>query len=71
MVESIGMAMPSKQDHNRSQVANSTRETQDCDPFRLEWLVIKLMRTLIWDWARKLRVGKWRILDEKVESGPV
>jgi hypothetical protein len=41
------MAMPSKQDHNRSQVANSTRETQDCDPFRLEWLVIKLMRTLI------------------------
>jgi hypothetical protein len=27
------------------------------------------LSALIWDWARKLRVGKWRILDGKVESG--
>jgi hypothetical protein len=32
-------------------------------------LVIKLLSTLILDWARKLRVNKWRILDGKVESG--
>jgi hypothetical protein len=31
---------------------------QDCAPYWLEWLVIKLISTLISDWARKLRVGK-------------
>jgi hypothetical protein len=41
----------------------------DCAPYWLEWLVITLMTTLIWDWVRELRVGKWRILNGKVESG--
>jgi hypothetical protein len=34
---------------------------QDCPPYWLEWLIIKLLRTLIFDWARKLRACKWSI----------
>jgi hypothetical protein len=41
------MAMLSKQDHGRSREAGSTHEIQDCDPYWLQWLVIKLIRTLI------------------------
>jgi hypothetical protein len=41
---------------------------QDCTLYWIEWLVIKFISTLIWDWVKKLRVNKWRILDEKVES---
>jgi hypothetical protein len=41
----------------------------DYVPYWLEWLVIKLLRTLIREWVRKLRVDKWRILDRKLESG--
>jgi hypothetical protein len=37
----------SKQDHGRSLVASSTHEIQDFDPFWLEWLVIKLISSLI------------------------
>jgi hypothetical protein len=34
---------------------------QDCAPYWLEWLVIKLISSLIWDWARKLRAIMWSI----------
>jgi hypothetical protein len=39
------MAMLSKQDHGRSQVADSTHEIQNFDHYWLEWLIIKLMST--------------------------
>jgi hypothetical protein len=45
--KSVRMAMLSKQDHGRSQVAGSTHEIQDFDPYWLEWLVIKFISTLI------------------------
>jgi hypothetical protein len=41
------MTMLSKQDHGISRVVGSNRETQDFAPFWLEWLVIKLLSTLI------------------------
>jgi hypothetical protein len=41
------MAMLSKQDCGRSQVAGSTREIPDFDRYWLEWLIIKLISTLI------------------------
>jgi hypothetical protein len=41
------MAMLSKQDHGRGPVAGSTPETQDFDHCWLEWLIIKLISTLI------------------------
>jgi hypothetical protein len=34
---------------------------QDCALYWIEWLVIKFIGFLISDWARNLRVGKWRI----------
>jgi hypothetical protein len=51
--------MLSKQDHGRSRGAGSTREIQDFDHYWIEWLIVKLMSTLISDWARKLRDCKW------------
>jgi hypothetical protein len=41
------MAMLSKHDYGRSRVAGSTREIQDFDHYWLEWLIIKLISTLI------------------------
>jgi hypothetical protein len=41
------MAMLSKQDHGRSRVAGFTHETQDFDHYWLEWLIIKLINSLI------------------------
>jgi hypothetical protein len=35
---------------------------QYCAPYWIEWLVIKLMRTLIWDRETKLRASKWSII---------
>jgi hypothetical protein len=48
------MAMLSKHDRDRSRVAGSTHEISGLCSFWLEWLVIKLMRTLIQDRAGQL-----------------
>jgi hypothetical protein len=53
--------MLSKHDHGRSRVACSTCEILDFDHYWLEWLIVKLISTLILDWARKLRDCKWGI----------
>jgi hypothetical protein len=47
MVKTVRLAMLSKQDHDRAWMAGSTHEIQDFDPYWLDWLVIKLIRTLI------------------------
>jgi hypothetical protein len=41
------MALLSKQDYGRSRVAGSTREIQYFDHYWLEWLIVKLICTLI------------------------
>jgi hypothetical protein len=71
------MAMLSKQDHDRSRVAGFTHEIQDFDHYWLEWLIVKLISTLILDWARKLRDCKWSITgwegrgeDKKIFGAP-
>jgi hypothetical protein len=43
----VRMAMLSKQDHNRTQVASSTHEISEWCSLMEEWLVIKLISTLI------------------------
>jgi hypothetical protein len=57
------------QDHGRSRVAGSTSEISGLCSLLDRVVGYKVMRTLIWDQARKLSVGMWRILDGKVESG--
>jgi hypothetical protein len=41
------MAMLSKHDHGRNRVAGSTYEIQGFDHYWLEWLIIRLIGTLI------------------------